>query len=56
MPIDMAVSKLLQPSTLTLKDPLVGHPNGLIPSHLGLKVASQETQPIVLKKKVTTTY
>ena len=34
----------------------MGHPNGLIPSHLGLKVAPQETHPIVLKKKVTTTY
>jgi len=30
--------------------------NGLIVSHLALKVAPQETHSIVLKKKVTTTY
>jgi hypothetical protein len=30
--------------------------NGLIPSHLALKVPPQETHSIVLKKKVTTTY
>ncbi|MDX6531182.1 MAG: hypothetical protein QOH41_3472 [Blastocatellia bacterium] len=35
---------------------LLGHPNGLIPSHLALKVAPQETHSIVLKKKVTTRY
>ena len=34
----------------------LGHPNGLIPSHLALKVAPQETHSIVLKKKVTTRY
>jgi hypothetical protein len=34
----------------------LGHPNGLIPSHLALKVQPQETHSIVLKKKVTTTY
>ena len=30
--------------------------NGLIVSHLALKVPPQETHSIVLKKKVTTTY
>lgn len=34
----------------------LGHPNGLIHRHLGLKVASQETHPIALKKKMTTRY
>jgi len=34
----------------------LGHPNGLIHRHLGLKVAPQETHCIALKKKMTTRY
>ena len=49
------VSAVLMTDPPALK-PFLGHPNGLIPSHLALKVAPQETHSIVLTKKVTTRY
>jgi hypothetical protein len=54
--LSLLISETLRLSASVANPRRLGHPNGLIHRHLGLKVASQETHPIALEKKMTTRY